>query len=132
MIRWREALLLIRRARSYLGHETYFILTKEKDVNEIRRRINAVLEQCNKRVKWAQSQIKDRETVKKECKIELGETIFDLLGNIATVDNIERRADEAYLRCLRNLSALELNFSPEVHDHSSQDFVENTGVGYRV
>ena len=106
MIRWADVLVFILKAKSTLGHEVYDILSKEKDVNEITKKVNTSLELCKKRVLWAQSQVKDPEKAMKDCKAELGEEIHELMTNIAIEDNVEKKAEKAYLRCLSNLLAL--------------------------
>ena len=111
LIHWSGSLVLVRRAKAKLGHDLYDILSKssEKDTKQIAKEIDNAIATCNKRVVWAKEQIINPRKAAKERKARFGNEIYELLWNIARVDNIQRRTDEAYNRCLEDLSALGLS-----------------------
>jgi len=114
VLHWQESLDLIRKAKASLGHDVYMVLANKSmnDKEKTAEKVNLALEKCNRKVAWSRSQIVDSEKCALGCKARLGEDIFDLLSNISTVDNIERKADEAYFRCLGDLSDLDLKLTP--------------------
>ncbi|KAL9191442.1 hypothetical protein ACHAXT_001148 [Thalassiosira profunda] len=107
---WRDALTVMSKARAKLGHEVYEILSSAagRDEGDIAKEVTEAIERCDRRTKWARGQIGNPRRVERECKALLGTEVYELLSNIATEYNIEQRVDDAYMRCLKDLSALEL------------------------
>lgn len=104
MLNWPAALTLIRKSKARLGNDIHNILSAPQiDEKDKMKRTHNALEHCNKKIEWMRSQVTS-EDVAKGCKAKLGDEIYDMLSDIANVDNVERRADEAYFRCLSDLS----------------------------
>jgi hypothetical protein len=110
LIHWSGSLVLIKRAKARLGHDIYDILTNSSEKNEehTTRTVDESIATCNKRVVWAKNQIINPEKAARERKARFGSEIYDLLHNIARVDDIQKRTDDAYNRCLDDLFALGL------------------------
>lgn len=110
LIHWSGSIVLIKKAKATLGHDIYDILSKSsgKDTKQIARKVDDAIATCNKRVVWAKEQIINPTKAARERKARFGNEIYELLWNIARVDNIQLRTDEAYNRCLKDLSALGL------------------------
>jgi len=104
MLDWPAALTLIRKSKARLGNDIYNILSApEIDEKDRLKRMHNALDHCNRKIEWMRSQVTS-EDVAKGCKTKLGVEIYDMLTDIANVDNVERRADEAYFNCLSDLS----------------------------
>mmetsp|Transcript_23660 Transcript_23660/g.50121 ORF Transcript_23660/g.50121 Transcript_23660/m.50121 type:complete len:609 (+) Transcript_23660:96-1922(+) len=115
VLHWPQALTLIRRAKSDMGEEIYNILSEKSAManrKETAKRVNDALHECNKKVKWSRGQVVTPGKVANEVKTRLGEDMFELLSNIATVHDMAMKADEAYYRCLSDLSDLNLEMTP--------------------
>lgn len=124
MMDWEQVMQVMRKARATLGHEVYEILSSEAVENEqdMTKRIENAYERCSRKINLAKKQVTQPKSVAEEFKGKLGEEIYDLLTNIATVDNMEQRVDEAYMSCLKDLSVLELHFPPgEVFDDQPKE-----------
>eukprot|EP00578_Thalassiosira_sp_NH16_P005679 CAMPEP_0181138584 /NCGR_PEP_ID=MMETSP1071-20121207/34325_1 /TAXON_ID=35127 /ORGANISM="Thalassiosira sp., Strain NH16" /LENGTH=312 /DNA_ID=CAMNT_0023225431 /DNA_START=202 /DNA_END=1140 /DNA_ORIENTATION=+ len=116
LIHWKGSLDAIKLAKSSLGIEVYNILSKASssgtDKRTISKQVNRARSSCMKRIRWARNQITNPDSVAMERKAELGNDIWELMANIANVDNIERRADDAYYSCIEDLSSLGLDTEP--------------------
>ena len=108
LLRYDDALSVARNARAWLGHRCYEILTDvDHDPDSIAEKIHNSYEQCNESMKWVKSQLADPDEVIKECKAELGQDVYDILENVVHIDDIQKKVDDAFLRCARKLNELE-------------------------
>ena len=64
--------------------------------------------ESNTSIEWVRSQLIDSNFIIRECKAELGNEVFDILENIFQIDDVQRKVDEAFVRCERTLDELEL------------------------
>lgn len=122
MMHWENALVLMLRVKAGLGFAVYDILSKASSSpseggnseKELKRKVNTVIEMRMKRIEWARNQIGNKHEVSRELKTRLGEDMYDLLTDIANVDNIQKKADFAYFNCVRDMKALGIdNLAPE-------------------
>jgi hypothetical protein len=126
LIHWTGSLVLIKKAKATLGHDIYDILSKssEKDAKQVARKVDDAISTCNKRVVWAKEQITNPRKAVMERKARFGNEIYELLWNIARVDNIQQRTDDAYNRCLEDLSALGLTETNHEKELGFDEFFE--------
>lgn len=108
LLHYKDALQIALKARAWLGHRCYEILDEEEDAAAISEKIRIAYEETNKSTEWARSQLVDSNNIIRECKAELGNEVFDILENIYQIDDVERRVEEAFVRCERTLNELEL------------------------
>lgn len=108
LLHYKDALKIALKARAWLGHRCYEILDEEEDAAAISEKIRIAYEESNKSTEWARRQLVDSNNIIRECKAELGNEVFDILENIYQIDDVERRVEEAFVRCERTLKELEL------------------------
>jgi hypothetical protein len=114
LLHWKGALTMIQSAKARLGWNVFDILSNAslKEDKALATKVENEIEVCNKRIELARKILNNREKATRECKAKLGEELYDMLSNIDKVDNIQRRADEAYFRCRNELSTLGLSLEP--------------------
>ena len=108
LLHYKDVLKIALKARALLGHRCYDIINDQQDAATMSKEILKAYEECNRSTEWARGQLKDSNIIIKECKTELGNEIFDILENIYQIDNVQRKVDNAFLRCKRTLKELEL------------------------
>lgn len=108
LLHHKDALKIALKARAWLGHRCYEILEEEEDAAAISEKIRIAYEESIKSTEWARSQLVDSNYIIRECKAELGNEVFDILENIYQIEDVERKVEEAFLRCERTLMELEL------------------------
>ena len=108
LLHYKDALKIALRSRAWLGHRCYEILDEEQDAAAMSEQIRQAYEDSNKSTEWARSQLTDSNKIIRECKAELGNEVFDILENIYQIDDVQRKVEEAFLRCERTLKELEL------------------------
>lgn len=110
MLNLRGSVALIKKAKAALGHSVYNVLSESalsaEGEGDIAKKVKLEFDKHNRRMAEAREQSGDPSKTSKEIKAKLGDEIYDLITNIATVDSIERRADDAYYRCVKKLQEL--------------------------
>lgn len=116
-----EVLTLIRKSKASLGYQVYNALSAPgADSQAKMKNVHDAFAQCDERVRWMRDQCTGDGVAAGGCKAQLGEEMYDLLSNIAGVDNMERRADEAYFKCLKNMSDLNVRLTPGQEEELSR------------
>ena len=112
LLHWKGALTMIQSAKARLGWNVFDLLSNAslKEDKALATKVENEIEGCNKRIEFARKVLTEKAT--RECRAKLGEELYDMLSNIDKVDNIQRRADEAYFRCRNELSTLGLSLEP--------------------
>lgn len=126
LLHWKGAITVIKSAKARMGWNVFDLLTKAS-VNEDKELANKVeneIKACTKRIEFARSIMANPEKAKRECKAKLGEEMFDMLSNIDKVDNIQRRAKEAYMRCRDDLSVLGLSLESNIQPDEEHEVVQ--------
>ena len=108
LLHYKDALSIARRARAWLGHRCYETLNEEQNAAAMSEQIRMAYKESNTSIEWVRSQLIDSNFIIRECKAELGNEVFDILENIFQIDDVQRKVDEAFVRCERTLDELEL------------------------
>jgi hypothetical protein len=126
LLHWTGAFTLIQSAKAKLGRNVYDLLSKAsmKEDKALAKKVENEMAACNKRIVWARKSVSNPTKATRECKARLGEEMYDMLSNIDKVDNVQRRADEAYFRCRDSLSTLGLSVEPNNNQNEEQKHVE--------
>jgi uncharacterized protein YlbG (UPF0298 family) len=109
LLHYENALTISKMAKARLGYRCYEILSEEQDALAMSEQIQRTYEQCNETIEWAKSQLLNRNSNKiiSECKAELGNDVFHILENVSRIDDIQKKVDDAFIRCERKLHELE-------------------------
>ncbi len=114
LLHWKGAITFIKSAKAKMGRKVFDLLANASvnEDKELAIKVDEEIEACKKRIEWARNVMANPEKATRECKAKLGEEMFGMLSNIDQVDNIQRRAHEAYMRCRDDLSMLRLSLEP--------------------
>ena len=125
LLHWKGAITFIKSAKAKMGWNVFDLLANASvnEDKELAIKVDREIEACKDGIEWARKVMANPEKATRECKAKLGEEMFDMLSNIDKVDNIQRRAHEAYMRCRDDLSMLGLSLEP--NNHEEQGFAQD-------